>query len=405
MGWLLSSAAAKAAGMAALEPCRDIDQQRETRGVGFGKAVISEALDLREAALGEGAFVTARDHALDQFVAEMPDRSGLAERGHGAAQRVGFVGGEAAGDHGDAHGLFLEERNAESLAEHLFEFGRWIIDRLLAAAAAQIGMHHAALDRPRPHDRHFDRQVVETARREARQHRHLGAAFDLEDAERIGAAQHVVDARILRRHGREAVTRPGVAGDQVECLADAGEHPEPQHIDLENAQGVEVVLVPLDDGPVLHRRVFDRRDLAQRAARDHEAADMLREMAREADQFVGERQGEAEAPIAGVEAERAQPRLAAFGAAEAPRLPREGAREIARKAERSGNLAGGGARAVGDHRRRQPGAVAPVSGVDILNDFLAPFVLEIDVDVRRLVARGGNEALEQNIVGARGPRR
>ena len=33
--------------------------------------------------------------------------------------------------------------------------------------------------------------------------------------------------------------------------------------------------------------------------------------------------------------------------------------------------------------------------VDVLDHFLAPFVLEVDVDVRRLVALAGDEALEQ----------
>ena len=45
-----------------------------------------------------------------------------------------------------------------------------------------------------------------------------------------------------------------------------------------------------------------------------------------------------------------------------------------------------------------PGALAAVFLVDILNDLLAPLVLEIDIDVGRLVARVGDEALEEEIV-------
>jgi len=41
--------------------------------------------------------------------------------------------------------------------------------------------------------------------------------------------------------------------------------------------------------------------------------------------------------------------------------------------------------------------VAPVAGVDILDHLVAPFVLEIDVDIRRLVTLGGDEAFEQQI--------
>ena len=41
--------------------------------------------------------------------------------------------------------------------------------------------------------------------------------------------------------------------------------------------------------------------------------------------------------------------------------------------------------------------MAAVAAVDVLDHLLAPLVLEIDVDVRRLAALGGDEALEQEI--------
>ena len=39
--------------------------------------------------------------------------------------------------------------------------------------------------------------------------------------------------------------------------------------------------------------------------------------------------------------------------------------------------------------------MAAVLLVDVLNDLLAPLVLEIDIDVRRLLALGADEAFEQ----------
>jgi hypothetical protein len=69
---------------------------------------------------------------------------------------------------------------------------------LLALAPPQVRVHHAALDRPGPHDRHLDHQVVETPRLEPGQHRHLRPALDLEHADRVGAADHLVD-RVVRR--------------------------------------------------------------------------------------------------------------------------------------------------------------------------------------------------------------
>src|SRR3546814_6733224 len=58
-------------GVMALHPRRGIGDQCETRGVALGKAVGAETLDLLEGLFGEVAFITARDHAIDQLVAKM----------------------------------------------------------------------------------------------------------------------------------------------------------------------------------------------------------------------------------------------------------------------------------------------------------------------------------------------
>src|SRR5207253_11437204 len=47
------------------------------------------------------------------------------------------------------------------------------------------------------------------------------------------------------------------------------------------------------------------------------------------------------------------------------------------------------------------GAVAAVFLVDVLDDLLAPLMLEIDIDVGWLVARGADEALEQDVDAGR----
>ena len=61
------------------------------------------------------------------------------------------------------------------------------------------------------------------------------------------------------------------------------------------------------------------------------------------------------------------------------------------------DIAHGGSAAIGDDLRGHAGAVAAVFFVEILDDFFAPFVLEIDVDIRRLVAGGGDESLEEHV--------
>ena len=160
--------------------------------------------------------------------------------------------------------------------------------RLLAGAALEIGMDHVALDRPRPDDRDLDDQVVEAARLQARQHVHLRPALDLEHAERIALAQHVVDLRHLLRDGRQLPALAVMLLDQVEAFADAGQHAEREHVDLEDAELLDVVLVPFDEGAVVHRAIADRHGLGQRPLGQDEAADVLRQMARHADQLLGE---------------------------------------------------------------------------------------------------------------------
>ena len=69
--------------------------------------------------------------------------------------------------------------------------------------------------------------------------------------------------------------------DEVERLADGREHAEREHIDLQHAERVDVVLVPFDVGAVLHGGVEHRDGFVEPFARQHEAADVLGKMARE----------------------------------------------------------------------------------------------------------------------------
>ena len=111
-------------GIAAFHPRGGVNKKRKAGGMAFRKAVLAEPLDLAEAALGEVARIAASGHAFDELVAEIFDGADAAERCHGAAQLVGFGRREAGGDDRDAHRLLLEQRHAQRLAEHAFEFVR-----------------------------------------------------------------------------------------------------------------------------------------------------------------------------------------------------------------------------------------------------------------------------------------
>ena len=184
---------------------------------------------------------------------------------------------------------------------------------------------------------------------------------------------------------------------QIERLADARQHAEAEHVDLENAERVEIVLVPFDEGAVRHRAIADRHHLVEPAARDDEAADMLRQVAREAVDLGGQRRDLAHARAVRIEA-AALDRVRRHGAAAAaPDRRGQRADGVFGQAEGLADLADRRAAAIGDDGGGDAGAFAAVFAVDILNDLLAPLVLEIDVDVGRLAPLRRDEALEQQV--------
>ena len=262
-------------------------------------------------------------------------------------------------------------------------------------------MHHVALDRAGAHDRHLDDEIVELFRLEARQHRHLRAALDLEHADRVGALDHRIDAGLLGRNGRQRQALAVMLVEELEALRQRGQHAEREHVDLENAERVEIVLVPFDRGALLHRRVHDRRDLVEPVAGDDEAAAVLGEMTRKAGQLARQLQRQRQRRIGGIEPGRAHAVLADRRRAMAPGGAVERRDDIVREAENLGRLADRRARAIGGHRGGQARPLAPVALVDVLDHLLAPLVLEVDVDVGRLVALGRDEALEQKIEARR----
>ena len=174
--------------------------------------------------------------------------------------------------------------------------------------------------------------------------------------------------------------------DHRQCALDGREHPECQAIDLEQTERVEVVLVPLNDGALVHRSVFDRHHPLEEVARDDEAADVLGQVAWEALQLAGECHQPRNQRILRVEA--GFPDAGRIDTAPVP--PREYAsepldlREI--EAKRLAHVAHRALRPVGDERGGQRGALAGIFPVDVLHHLLAPLMLEVDVDVGRLVA-------------------
>ena len=70
--------------------------------------------------------------------------------------------------------------------------------------------------------------------------------------------------------------------DELERLVHRGEHPEPEQVELDQLERLDVALVELDDDPVDHRRPLDRGDVDERRRGHQHPARMDRQMAREA---------------------------------------------------------------------------------------------------------------------------
>ncbi len=122
---------------------------------------------------------------------------------------------------------------------------------------------------------------------------------------------------------------------------------------------------------------------------------MLAEMARRIDQLTGELERQREAGIVLVEAELLD---MAFGDAvgrPAPDLAGQGRGHVLGQPQRLADLAHRAARPVAADHGGQRGMLMAVGLVDPLDHLLAPLMLEIDVDVGRLVPVVGEEALEQ----------
>ncbi len=102
-------------------------------------------------------------------------------------------------------------------------------------------------------------------------------------------------------------------------------------------------------------------------------------------------------PVVGVEPDLAHPLVfEPAGREEPPELRGERADRVARQAHRGADLADGALAAIMDDRRAKARAVAAIGLVDVLDHLLAALMFEIDVDVGRLVARLGHEALEDH---------
>src|SRR3546814_3437923 len=74
--------------------------------------------------------------------------------------------------------------------------------------------------------------------------------------------------------------------DEIKTLSDTCQHAEREHIDLHKPQSINIVLVPFNEGAVLHRCIVNGDGLVQPILGQHKTAYMLRQMAREMEKLA-----------------------------------------------------------------------------------------------------------------------
>src|SRR5262249_35103861 len=140
-------------------------------------------------------------------------------------------------------------------------------------------IHHLTHDWSRTDDCHLHNDVIKTHRAQARQARHLRAAFYLEHSNRISLLQRGVNLLVVCRKMREIDFFVIVIADQFDGVFDHRHHAEPEQINFNDAHVGAVFLVPLNDDAARHGRGLEWNDGIELSLANDHAARVLAEMA------------------------------------------------------------------------------------------------------------------------------
>jgi hypothetical protein len=143
---------------------------------------------------------------------------------------------------------------------------------------------------------------------------------------------------------------------------------------------------------------LDGHEFVKSIMGEDEAAWMLGEMTRRANQRAGQVHGETQAPVVKIEIQILSMLFVNTLLRPAPDLGRQHLDEIFGQAERFADIAQRPLGSVADHGRAQRGMIAAIGIEHPLQDNLAPLMLEIDIDVGRFPPLLRNETLEQEVV-------
>ena len=257
-----------------------VGEQREATRVALRKTIQRERGDGVDDLLGGRAVDALARHARAQLRLDLGHEALAALEAERPSELLGLGRREAGGDHRHFQELLLEERHAERAPQDRLEARMRIGHGLAAAPAPDVGMDHVAHDRAGTDDRHLHDEVVEPLGPDARERRHLGAALDLEHADRVRLLQAPIHGGVVGRQLRQ-IDRAARLAHERQRILEHRHHAEPEEIDLDDAEPRAVVLVPLDDDPPRHGRGLEGHDVVEAARGDYHPARVLAQVARQ----------------------------------------------------------------------------------------------------------------------------
>ena len=386
-----------------LEPGGLEGRQRERRGVGLAEPERRERLEDLPDPL---------DHRLGVADAERAREEPLLDLGHpldvaeGTPALVGLGVGDAREPRDDLDDLLVEDHHALGVAEDraqvVVEVGR----RLPALLGLQVGGDHVALDRPGPEQRDVGDDVVEGVDAGLADQLALAGRLDLEHPEGLGGRDHPVGVVVVERHLAlvvEVDLDAGGVADQLDGVGHRGLHADAEHVELEQAELLDVVLVEL-----AHREPreagLDGGAVEQGGVGEQHPARVDGDVAGQPVEPLDETEHQVEPP--GVDAAGAQlgqlaQRDPGVAGADVGEGLGDGVDLARRHAERGADVADGVADAVGVHHRDAHAALAAEAVEDRLVDLGAARGLDVDVDVGQRGAQRREEPLHQEVVADR----
>ena len=280
--------------MVGLEPGRVVGGHGERRGVRLAETERGERLEHRPDLVGDGPV-----EAVGQRPGPPPllDLELTLRRAHRPADLIGLVQPAAGGDRDQLQHLLVEHHHPAGLAQHRFQPGVQVGRLVPLLPGPQERGDHVGLHRPGPEQRDVDDQVVEGLWTELADQFALPGRLDLEAAEGVRGADHPEGGFVVERDGvqldppgagfevADTVRMPTCAGSVgpvhpdhfVQRVGHRRLHPDTEHVELEQADVLDIVLVEL-----AHREPepagFDRGAIEQPGVREHHPAGVQRDV-------------------------------------------------------------------------------------------------------------------------------